>query len=379
MISIIIPIFNAKDTLKDSIDSVLRSGIADQEIVLVDDGSTDDSWGLISEYKKQHSNIITLRNIKNKGGGAARNIGIERSSNPYLFVLDSDDVLVDGSLAHAFKTLKQNRIDGLAPGVNIFFRDKINRPIREIRHLPGFKSFEDLVSHKPNSIIGNLIFTRDAFNRVGGYPEHHGFDTQGFGHRLLGNNMKIEVSEFPFYYQRLPDKPSYYIREVQSGNVNRNWFYIYMEWLYKFKSDVRWWILNYPCADSRRLARGNNLFHELANRVDISQIFCTRGLSMNSDEAYDFYDTVNGDSTIQAWCAYKDFIRGDLSKAISRVDRVLDCPNVMRAIYPLLSFWICRGLQKEEMDDIKYFFASNKSFFWKFKFYGQKLLNRMYL
>ncbi len=376
MISIVMPVFNAQDTLVEALDSAILSGVRDQEIILVDDGSTDGSWDLLCQYQSRHSNIVLHRQLLNLGGGAARNAGIRLARYPYIFLLDSDDLLITGALPKALQEMRTLDIDGLAAGKSIFFRQSIHQPERQIDYAPGPKGFEDLVSHRPNPVIGNLIFTKTAFEKAGGYPEHHGFDTQGFGFRLLANNLKIHTATIPFYYQRLPVKPSYYIREARAGNLNRNWFYIFIECLYKFSPQVRADILNFPCSDSRQLARGNNLFHVLASRAETEEIFCAEGLELNIDEAYTRFDQKSSPD-LQVWCALMDLSRRDLIKAITRLDALKELPGQRRVIYPLLADLMGGRLSNLELADIRYFFGRNKSLLWNIGFYGQKVLNRL--
>ncbi len=376
MISIVMPVFNAEATLAEALDSALRSGVPDQEIILVDDGSTDASWELMCQYQSRHRNIVLHKTPRNRGGGAARNTGIRLAQRSYIFLLDSDDILIEGALPQALQQMRELGVDGLAAGKSIFFNESVDVPVRQINYPAGPKCFTDLVSHRPNPVIGNLLYTRAAFEKAGGYPEHHGFDTQGFGFRLMANNLNIGTAGFPFYYQRLPERPSYYIREARAGNLNRNWFYIFIECLYKFAPQVRADILSFPCADPRKLARGHHMFHVLADRAEAENIFCSEGLTMTPDEAYVRYDQVSSPD-LQVWCAYVDFRLGNIAKALSRIDRMSGVHGVRRAMYPVLAAWLGGKLEDGDLADLRYFFGQKKSLRWILGFYGQKVLNRI--
>lgn len=376
MISIVIPVYNAEDTLSEAIESVLLSGLTDQQIIIVDDGSTDKSWDIIAKFKSQHSSIFVHRSEFNLGGGATRNIGIRLATNPYIFLLDSDDVLIAGALPRALQQIQSLGVDCLAAGKSIFFSKSVGIKDFEIVYREGQLNFIDLVSIKPNPAIGNLLFTRASFEEVGGYPEHHGFDTQGFGFRLLTSGLKIHVANFPFYYQRLPTKPSYYIRELRAGNVNRNWFYVFIECLYKFSPQVRADIISFPYAEPRQLARGHNLFHVLANRAEHENIFCSESLFLSPKEAYREYDH-SLSSELQIWCLCEDLKAGDMMKALARIKRVQMHPYAARAIYPLLGQFLAGNFNANYLDDFYYFFGQKKLLTWKLGFYGQKILNRI--
>lgn len=89
-VSVIIPVYNAEKYLKQCLDSVLNQSLQEIEVICVDDGSTDDSPQILTEYA---SNDIRLRIVKqeNAGPGKARNKGMEHSTGKYLIFLDADD------------------------------------------------------------------------------------------------------------------------------------------------------------------------------------------------------------------------------------------------------------------------------------------------
>lgn len=92
MISIIIPVFNVEKYLKKSLDSIINQTYKNFEIILINDGSTDDSLKICNEYLKVDSRI-SLINQNNAGAAAARNCGIRKATGDYLFFVDSDDYI----------------------------------------------------------------------------------------------------------------------------------------------------------------------------------------------------------------------------------------------------------------------------------------------
>lgn len=93
-VSIIIPVYNAEKYLKRCIDSVLKNKESDIEVILINDGSTDESNKICEEYLSSDSRLVYI-NQKNLGVSAARNKGIENAKNEYVFFLDADDYLAD--------------------------------------------------------------------------------------------------------------------------------------------------------------------------------------------------------------------------------------------------------------------------------------------
>ncbi len=103
MVSVIIPTFNRSPLLKKAIESVLAQTYKDFELIVVDDGSTDDTLGLI---KSLGSRIKYLR-VDHKGPARARNIGIKNAERPFLAFLDSDDWWNRDKLARQIKFMQE--------------------------------------------------------------------------------------------------------------------------------------------------------------------------------------------------------------------------------------------------------------------------------
>lgn len=90
LISVIVPVYNAKTYLPQCVDALLSQTYRDFEIILVDDGSTDGSAGLCDAFREKDSRVIVIHQA-NKGPGAARNAGLERAAGEYVCFVDADD------------------------------------------------------------------------------------------------------------------------------------------------------------------------------------------------------------------------------------------------------------------------------------------------
>lgn len=97
-VSIVVPIYNAEQYLQKCIDPLLRQGLKDYELLLVNDGSTDSSLSICQSYADQYDHIKILNQI-NSGVCAARNFGIQSASGEWIVLVDSDDYLLDNGLA----------------------------------------------------------------------------------------------------------------------------------------------------------------------------------------------------------------------------------------------------------------------------------------
>ena len=93
-VSVIIPTFNRVDFLPSALDSVLSQSYSINEIIVVDDCSTDNSWNMIQSASAiKNPNVICIRHDKNLGVAAASNTGIKASTGDYIVRVDADDFI----------------------------------------------------------------------------------------------------------------------------------------------------------------------------------------------------------------------------------------------------------------------------------------------
>lgn len=107
MISVIIPVYNCQKYLDRCIKSVQKQTYSDWELVLVDDGSSDNSLEIIKGYSKQDERIKYYHKEKSEGAGPARNKGIEESSGEYVMFIDADDYMADNMLEKLFSAITE--------------------------------------------------------------------------------------------------------------------------------------------------------------------------------------------------------------------------------------------------------------------------------
>lgn len=116
VVSVIIPIYNAASTLQESVDSVRRQSLKDIEIICVDDGSQDESYGLLKKIASEDYRVKLIRHQKNLGAGGARNTGIRVARSPYITGVDSDDLLEEGALEKAHNEMISQAVDVVSYG-----------------------------------------------------------------------------------------------------------------------------------------------------------------------------------------------------------------------------------------------------------------------
>ena len=107
-LSIIIPVYNTEQTLGRCINSVLQSSLNNFEIILINDGSTDNSANICESYKNSYPQQIQVIHQKNQGLSAARNAGLDISKGQYVTFIDSDDYISKDLYCHLLEQLNVN-------------------------------------------------------------------------------------------------------------------------------------------------------------------------------------------------------------------------------------------------------------------------------
>lgn len=112
-ISAIVPVYNSEDYIKRCVDSVLAQTYDDWELILIDDGSKDNSLSIMQEYEKKDSRIHVIHQ-ENAGPGLARNAGIQRATGSLIVFIDSDDRIKE----HYFEQLSKKEEDVIFIDIN---------------------------------------------------------------------------------------------------------------------------------------------------------------------------------------------------------------------------------------------------------------------
>lgn len=125
-VSFIIAAYNAERYIKESIDSCLAQDYNNIEICITDDGSTDKTWEIISEYSKNFTNIHIYRFEKNLGKVHAYNNSFEKSSGHYIAIMSADDICPKDRISKSIEILKEENVDFVCGALEIFTENKHN-------------------------------------------------------------------------------------------------------------------------------------------------------------------------------------------------------------------------------------------------------------
>jgi len=150
--SVVVPTYNRAGLISDTINSVLNQKFIDFELLIVDDGSTDNTEEIVSRFSDPR---IKYFKKDNKERGAARNFGVLRSSSKYITFCDSDDILYPYYLSNAWETI--NKSNHSVPWMHVSYEIKGATGKSTIMSINPIKCIETLAKGNPLSCMGVFV------------------------------------------------------------------------------------------------------------------------------------------------------------------------------------------------------------------------------
>jgi glycosyltransferase involved in cell wall biosynthesis len=206
LFSIVVPCYNSSNTLAETVASVQAQTIADFELVIVDDGSTDDSAGVARRLAATDERIIVVTQ-RNGGVSTARNHGIRLARGAYVALLDADDVWVPEFLAvHEARFQADPKLGLSFSPVRFMEADGRVTHERSRPQLSGF-SPADILSTNPCTTCSTIVVRKQVFDDVGLFRESlRRAEDQEWLFRVALSPWKIEgASQILVYYRNSPN------------------------------------------------------------------------------------------------------------------------------------------------------------------------------
>lgn len=167
-VSVIIPCYNYGHTLQRAVNSVLEQTYPVKEIIIVDDGSTDNTQAVATTLTQMHNNVRYVRQ-SNAGVAVARNAGIRQTNAKYICCLDADDQIKPRFIEACVAELESNRSLGIAYTRLQWVKSDGSTGLSE---WPGVFSYDDQLKRK-NQIPTACVFRRDMWESLGGYRQRY--------------------------------------------------------------------------------------------------------------------------------------------------------------------------------------------------------------
>lgn len=204
LISAIIPIYNVETYLSDCIESVLKQTYTNMEIILIDDGSTDQSGQICDQFAERDKRIIVIHQ-KNQGIAVVRNRGVQEAKGKYLFWIDSDDYISETIVEELYKNLKNTNADmsicNYTQGSERTYAfQKMDGNIELFGYEEGLERIYE--SHKFSFIMAASwakLIKKSLYNGLE-YPDGKIFEDIYMSHKLIRNCRKIVYTDKVMYY-----------------------------------------------------------------------------------------------------------------------------------------------------------------------------------
>lgn len=126
-VSVVIPVYNTGKYVREAIDSIRRQTLKELEIIVVNDGSTDNSQQIIDELAAEDRRIQSYSS-PNQGVSIARNTGIDNAHGKYIYFMDSDDLLEEDALEICYGKCETEQLDFVFFGAVCFYEDTVKNP-----------------------------------------------------------------------------------------------------------------------------------------------------------------------------------------------------------------------------------------------------------
>ena len=199
-VSVIVPVYNVEEYIGRCLDSLVNQTLKDIEIIVVNDGSPDNSEKIIQKYEKKYSNIRYV--VKENGGlSDARNFGLKYASGEYIAFVDSDDYVLLDMYEKMYQKAKENDYDMVVCDLNYVYPDRIMKVDCGIK-----KDTEDIAKVYINNYPAawNKIFKKSLFDNDIKFKKGVWFEDVEFIYRMLAYVRSIGVIHEPFnqYVQR---------------------------------------------------------------------------------------------------------------------------------------------------------------------------------
>lgn len=219
-ISVIVPVYNVKEYIDETIKSIYNQTLKDFELILIDDGSTDGTYEMLKEYESKHNNIKLIKQ-ENSGPSKARNVGLKEAEGEYIIFVDSDDLLPTDSFEFRYKLAKEKNADVIVCGTEKTTDGIERKPIARHMFNDGYR-----VLGKDNDILWalgpcNKIFKREIIEGIFfplniDYAEDQVFMMEAF---LKAN--KLYATKHVVYYYRMRKNPGESLTQQISVNATK--------------------------------------------------------------------------------------------------------------------------------------------------------------
>lgn len=226
--SVIVPSFNRREEILELLESFNRLQFPSEkfELIIADDGSTDDTETLVKQYRQNCHVTLHFYRQENRGPGAARNMGMEKSKGDFFIFIDSDCTVSPRWLKAIDESLHQKQADAF--GGPDSCRDDFPPLLKAINYsMTSFITTGGIRGHKKKGLgkyyprSFNMGLSRKVYQKIGGFGGlRHGQDIE-FSHRIIRSGAKVILVPDAIVYHKRRTGIKKFFRQVFNWGVAR--------------------------------------------------------------------------------------------------------------------------------------------------------------
>ena len=266
-ISIIIPIYNCEEYLEECLNSIVNQTFKNYEVIMINDGTKDNSVSICNKYKKKYSFKFIDRK-DNKGLAYTRNEGIRNATGTYIMFLDSDDLLYESALEILYKNIKANNADVVISKINSF----------NSKGTYGYYSDKYLKKNQSTTLLNNKklincisvcakLYKKDLLKDIK-FIENTYHEDNYFTLKVLTKSNKINILNKYTYYRR--------IREGANLSIMQNLNYkTFFDLIYNFEMYLKESQNNYDFVDNFMIRKSiNYIVMNINDKIEYKRCKC---------------------------------------------------------------------------------------------------------
>ena len=204
LITVIVNVYNGEKFINKCLDSVINQTYKNLEILIINDGSTDNTLSICKKYKDKRIKIITT---ENQGLSLSRNVGIDNAKGKYLYFVDVDDFIELDTIEYLYNLSKKyNTLISTCKSIDVYdYNFKIKKEIENVKILSSKEYLKEIVLYKNNfNSTWNKLYKKEIFNGLR-------FETRivndlALSYKMIIRAKKIVYSnQIKYYYLRHED------------------------------------------------------------------------------------------------------------------------------------------------------------------------------
>ena len=251
-VSVIIPVYNVEQYLRQCLDSVINQTFKDIEIIVVNDCSPDNSLQIIKEYQQKDDRIVLVDLKQNVGLGFARNEGMKVAKCKYITFVDSDDWVTKDYVEVLYNTIEKYQYDVISP--DFYEYDDITQKVSKSKHPKNFYNINISTINIKQKLLccEHIHYARKIYNLRFLKDNNITFKINKFEDTLFIWEIILKTNRFMFiddkiYYYRVNRKGSIMTNQNSELLNNINLFYALKDLIYKDDNNKKYFdsVLNF--------------------------------------------------------------------------------------------------------------------------------------